>query len=126
MILEYCGDTGDEPPDQLVVPTPEKSPWFWSPGILWTVRTFWRQVSELRPKPARSIPGTMRTRELTAEERFTWGDCSVCGAKDGEHCHADVGVQLGVRVDGTRMQDGEGAHLARLERAPLKVQMVPA
>lgn len=67
-----------------------------------------------------------RERDLTAEERFTWGDCPVCGSEDGRPCHADVGVQLGVRADGKRMQDGEGAHVARLQKAPLRVAMVPA
>lgn len=65
-------------------------------------------------------------RETTITERQTWGDCGVCGAKHGEWCHADVGVQLGARVDGRRMKDGEGAHLARLRAAPQRVRLVPA
>lgn len=65
-------------------------------------------------------------RDLTFDEIATWGDCEVCHAKHGEWCHADVGAQLGVRVDGRRMKDGEGAHLARLRAAPKRVRLVPA
>lgn len=50
----------------------------------------------------------------------------MCHAKPGEFCYADVGLQLGVRGDGRRMKDGEGAHVARLQRAPLKVRVVAA
>ena len=67
----------------------------------------------------------MRERDLTPEERLVWGDCPVCPAKDGEPCHADVGFQVGVRVDGRRMKDGQGAHLGRLQKAPLRVKEVP-
>lgn len=66
----------------------------------------------------------MRERELTTEERFVWGDCPVCGARDLEACHADVGFQLGVRADGQRAKDGDGAHLARLQKAPFRVALV--
>jgi hypothetical protein len=66
-----------------------------------------------------------RERELTTAERFVWGECPICKAADGEHCRADVGIQLGVKVDGSRMRDGEGAHLARLQRAPFKVREIP-
>ena len=59
-------------------------------------------------------------RELTTEERFVWGDCSVCKAPHGQPCHAEVGIQLG-----TRLETGEGVHLARLQGAPLKVREVP-
>lgn len=65
-------------------------------------------------------------RETTIAERLTWGECPVCHAQPGEFCHADVGLQLGVRGDGSRMKDGEGAHVARLQRAPLKVRLVAA
>ena len=65
-------------------------------------------------------------RETTYEERATWGICPVCGAGDGEWCHAEIGAQLGVLLDGRRMQTGEGAHLARLQKAPMRVQLVPA
>ncbi|AKF08842.1 hypothetical protein [Sandaracinus amylolyticus] len=68
----------------------------------------------------------MRERETTWEERATWDVCPVCAAPDGEWCSSAVGAQLGLRVDGRRMQDGEGAHLARLRRAPVRVRMVPA
>lgn len=65
-----------------------------------------------------------RVRELSADERMKWGDCPACGAPDGEYCRADVGMQLGVRVDGQRMRDGDGAHLARWQKAPLRVKEV--
>lgn len=65
-----------------------------------------------------------RERELTLDDRARWGDCPVCQAKDGEYCHADVGVQMGQHVDGSRMKDGEGAHLARLQKAPSVVREV--
>ena len=65
-------------------------------------------------------------REAKIAERLTWGECPVCHAKPGEFCHADVGLQFGVRADGSRMKDGEGAHIARLQRAPLKVRLAAA
>lgn len=65
-----------------------------------------------------------RERGLTIGERMQWGDCPVCEAKDGESCHADVGLQLGVRADGRRMRDGEGVHMGRLQRAPMRVREV--
>jgi hypothetical protein len=67
-----------------------------------------------------------RERELTSDELMKWGDCPACGAKDGEYCSALVGMQLGVRVDGRRMEDGDGAHLARWKKAPRRVKEVPA
>lgn len=65
----------------------------------------------------------MRIRELTYDERAKWGECSVCHAPDGEYCYAAVGLQLGIRADGRRMQDGDGAHLGRLQNAPMKVKI---
>ena len=65
-------------------------------------------------------------RETTFEERATWGKCQVCGADHGEWCHAEIGAQLGVRADGQRAKTGEGAHLARLQKAPMRIRMVPA
>lgn len=70
-------------------------------------------------------------RELTQRERFIWGMCPVCKAVHGEPCHAEpchaeVGMQLGAKLDGSRMQTGEGVHLARLQRAPYSVREVPA
>lgn len=32
----------------------------------------------------------------------------------------------GAHVDGSRMRDGEGVHLARLQAAPFRVREVPA
>ena len=66
----------------------------------------------------------MRQRKLTYEERATWGKCPVCQAEDGEWCHAEIGPQLGIQVGGGRMATGEGAHLARLQNAPLEVKLI--
>lgn len=68
----------------------------------------------------------MRERDLSFDEQARWGECPVCKAADGEYCIADMGIQLGVRLDGRRMRDGEGAHLARLQKAPYRVREVPA
>ena len=65
-------------------------------------------------------------RELSFEERCRWGTCPACSAPHGTACRASVGIQLGTRVDGRKLQDGEGAHLGRLNRAPLRVREVPA
>ena len=64
-------------------------------------------------------------RETSYEERATWGTCPICEAEQGEWCRAEAGVHIGVRVDGRRMQTGEGAHLARLRNAPMRVRLVP-
>lgn len=64
-------------------------------------------------------------RELSFDERCKWGECPACHAKHGEYCDADIGAQLGVRADGRRMRTGEGAHMGRLQRAPIHVCEVP-
>jgi len=69
-------------------------------------------------------PGPIR--ELTIEERMKWGTCPVCQAPHGTDCYAAVGIHLGVRADGRAPQDGDGAHLARLDRAPHRVREVDA
>lgn len=58
-------------------------------------------------------------RQLTYEERRVWGICPVCGAKPGEPCSGDVGIPLGRAVDGGLPSNG--VHLARMTRAPLRV-----
>lgn len=68
----------------------------------------------------------IRERELSLQERFVWGECPICHAPDGEPCSADVGLQFGVRVDGQRMKDGDGAHMGRLQLAPFRVREVRA
>jgi len=70
--------------------------------------------------------GGPEARETTFEERATWGECPVCKAPHGDWCRAEIGVQLGRRVDGRHMETGEGVHLARLQRAPMRVRLVPA
>lgn len=63
-------------------------------------------------------------RELTYEQRATWGECPVCHALHGQPCDSSVGIPLGFTVSGTRPT--EGAHLGRLQRAPMRVREVPA
>ena len=65
-------------------------------------------------------------RESTHWERERWGICDVCEAPHGTPCRADIGFQLGQRVDGRRMLDGEGAHLARLRKAPETLPVIPS
>lgn len=65
-------------------------------------------------------------RETTYEERATWGTCPICKAEHGEYCHAEVGMQLGSPAGGGKMKTGDGAHLARISKAPLRVRLVPA
>lgn len=64
----------------------------------------------------------MKMRALTAEERMMWGVCPTCGAKPNEPCEANVGFQLGHRLDGSRLKTGDGAHLSRLYKAPYRVR----
>jgi len=61
-------------------------------------------------------------RELTYEERRVWGICPVCEAKPGESCSGDVGIPLGIAVDGGL--PANGVHLARLAQAPRQVDEV--
>ena len=65
----------------------------------------------------------MRTRKLTTNERFVWGDCPVCDATDGEPCNGHVGFSLGKTVNGTN--PARGAHLGRLQNAPFEVREIP-
>ena len=67
----------------------------------------------------------MIERDTTLEERLTWGDCPICGAKHGEYC-LPTALQLGTRLDGKPMTQGEGVHLARIQHAPRRVRLVPA
>ncbi len=62
----------------------------------------------------------MRERDLTTAERMVYGECPVCGAPDGEPCSPEVGFKVGIGGDGT------GAHLGRLQKAPIRVKEVPA
>lgn len=68
---------------------------------------------------------TEQGREATFTERATWGTCPVCEAGPGEWCHAEIGIQLGTPLRGGRLKVGDGAHLARLQNAPLRVRLVP-
>lgn len=65
----------------------------------------------------------MIIKELTQEERFTWGECPVCSVKHGERCNGDVGIALGRNIHG-EIPEG-GVHLGRLERAPFRVELRP-
>lgn len=57
-----------------------------------------------------------RIREVSFNERARWGECPVCGAKDGEACDSNH------PYDGARLGR---THLGRLQRAPFKVKEVP-
>jgi hypothetical protein len=72
------------------------------------------------------ITALQNGREATFEERATWGTCPICQAQPGEWCHADSGLQLGSPAGGGRMQDGDGAHLARLQNAPARIKLISA
>lgn len=63
-----------------------------------------------------STPNETR-RELTIDERMTFGECSVCGAKHGQRCRSEVGLRIGHPAGGD-WSKVEGAHLARLNDAP--------
>ena len=62
--------------------------------------------------------------ELTFGERATWGECPVCHAEHGEGCMDNVPlsapVENGVRPGLYQF----GAHLGRLQRAPMRVRTV--
>lgn len=63
-----------------------------------------------------------RIKELTFEERATWGECPICHAKDGEKCNPDEGFFATLSV--AKVPLG-GAHLGRLQKAPFKVRISP-
>lgn len=68
--------------------------------------------------------GPNPTRELTSDEKFTWGTCTVCFAKHGQPCDPSR-VSFGQKIDGTKLERGEGAHAVRLQAAPDVVALVP-
>jgi hypothetical protein len=59
-------------------------------------------------------------RDLTYEERATWGTCPVCGAADGVPCDGYVGIPLGRTATGEPPKDG--VHLGRLQNAPRAIE----
>lgn len=63
-------------------------------------------------------------RESTWAERSTWGECPVCAAPNGQPCDPDQGIPLGRNINGDVPRGG--VHLARLQRAPSYVELVPA
>lgn len=67
-------------------------------------------------------PGPIR--ELTYEQRATWGKCPVCLAPHGERCNGVGSPQLGHSVNGGPIH--QGVHLGRIQRAPIRVREVPA
>lgn len=64
-----------------------------------------------------------RERELTYEERATYGVCPVCKAADGEWCDGNIGIPLGRTVSGGL--PANGVHLGRISMAPTRVREVP-
>lgn len=65
-----------------------------------------------------------RIKELTFDERSTWGECPVCHAKDGEKCNPDVGFFAALTLAGT--PPSPGSHLGRLQNAPRRVRITAA
>lgn len=63
-------------------------------------------------------------RETSLDERCTWGECPSCGAPHGQRCNPDVGLSIGYAVGGGPPRDG--VHVSRIQRAPLRVRVVPA
>lgn len=63
-------------------------------------------------------------RATTYVERATWGNCPVCKAEHGVRCDPNIGIALGRNVNGMLPEDG--AHLARLQGAPMYIRLVPA
>lgn len=59
-----------------------------------------------------------KVKELTYEERATWGDCPVCKVGHGEWCNGDVGISLGLNVMGEPPE--KGVHISRLQKAPTR------
>ena len=59
------------------------------------------------------------TREATWKERATWGECPICGAQPGQFCDPHAGF-LPCGYDPPK----DGAHLGRIQNAPLRVRLV--
>ncbi len=64
-------------------------------------------------------------RDTTIEERMKWGECPVCKAKHGEFC-LPVGLVMGVKANGSPLGQGDGVHVQRISKAPMRVKLVPA
>lgn len=62
-------------------------------------------------------------RDLTYDERATWGQCPVCQAKHGEWCDGTRGMFAALSTLGGRIVDN-GVHLGRLQQAPRRVRQV--
>lgn len=57
--------------------------------------------------------GAATIRDLSLEERATWGTCTTCSARHGQRCRAAPGsTEVGV-------------HIGRLRKAPVRVRMEP-
>ena len=63
-------------------------------------------------------------RDLSFNERATWGECPVCHAPHGRNCDPSVGIPLGLNARGEPAHGG--AHLGRLNNAPFRVKLVRA
>lgn len=58
---------------------------------------------------------TIYLTSLTYEERSTWGECPICGAKAGVPCTPDTPANAPAEFTDT------GAHVARLVNAPFSI-----
>jgi len=59
-----------------------------------------------------------RVKDLTYEERATWGECPVCKVGHGEWCNGDFGISLGLNMRGNPPE--KGVHIVRLQMAPTR------
>ncbi len=75
---------------------------------------------------------TIYLTSLTYEERATWGDCPVCGARPGKFCVSVSFPGTPQRVANNELLpqttpgefDDMGSHVARLVNAPVSIAVV--
>lgn len=58
-----------------------------------------------------------KPRPATFEERATWGNCPVCGAKSGQRCLTKNATIVAENKD-------NWAHFERIDKAPTSVRLV--
>lgn len=104
--------------------------WLRHPCVEWAVIPGYRHHALCSSRNSTSWRPSMsehksadHVRELTYEERATWGECPVCHVSHGQRCDGNVGIALGRTVNGGLPTDG--VHMGRLRQAPMKVREVP-